>query len=103
VYFSAIGIGSENKQFLVVMDTGSSDLWLPSVNCQDESCQNHETLSSKDSKTFQATKKPWVIQYGSGSASGVIVSDSLSIGGLNISRLSFGVATQVSDNFVHFV
>jgi len=102
-YFSAIEIGSEKKQFLVVMDTGSSDLWVPAANCKSRACKVHKTFGSSDSSTLQATNKPWQIQYGTGAAAGVVVADSLSIGGLNISRMPFGVATQLSNNFAQFV
>lgn len=102
-YFATIGIGSQRKQFLVVMDTGSSDLWVPGANCNSQSCRVHKTLGSGDSTTFQATTQPWAIQYGTGSASGVIVSDSLAIGGLEVQRMSFGVATRLSNNFAQFV
>jgi len=102
-YFSAIEIGSGKKQFLVVMDTGSSDLWVPAANCKSRACNVHKTLGSSDSSTLQVTNQPWQIQYGTGAAAGVVVADSLSIGGLQISRMPFGVATQLSNNFAQFV
>jgi hypothetical protein len=102
-YFSPIQIGSEGDTFLVVMDTGSSDLWVPAANCKSSACLVHKTLGSQDSTTLQATQTPWTIQYGSGAASGVLVADSVRIGGLTVSRMPFGVATQLTDNFGEFV
>jgi hypothetical protein len=102
-YFAAIGIGSKQKQFFVVMDTGSSDLWVPSANCDDEACQDHHTLGSADSSTLQVSNKTWQIQYGSGAAAGVIVTDSVSIANLTVQRMPFGVADDVSDNFAQLV
>jgi len=84
------------------MDTGSSDLWVPAADCKSVACQVHKTLGSKDSSTFRETKTPWQIKYGSGSASGVLVADSLSIGGLTVRHMPFGVATVLSDNFAQF-
>jgi len=88
---------------LVVMDTGSSDLWVPAANCPSVACTVHETLSSADSSTLQVSTTPWQIQYGTGSAAGVLVADTFSIGGLSVQRMPFGVATQLSSNFAQFV
>ena len=85
------------------MDTGSSDLWVPGANCKSQACQVHTTLGSQDSATLQATTKPWQIQYGSGSAAGVIVADSVSLGSLTVKRMPFGAVTQLSNNFASFV
>lgn len=85
------------------MDTGSSDLWVPAQNCKSEACTAHKTLGSNDSTSLQATSQLWQIQYGTGAAAGVLVTDSLGIGELTISRLPFGAATQLSNNFAQFV
>lgn len=85
------------------MDTGSSDLWVPAANCRSRACQVHTKFGSADSSTLQATNKPWQIQYGTGSAAGVIVADSVSVGGLKVPRMPFGAVTQLSDNFAQFV
>jgi hypothetical protein len=85
------------------MDTGSSDLWVPAANCNSDACKVHKTLGSNDSTTLQATSKPWQIQYGTGAAAGIIITDSLVVGGLTVSRMPFGAATQLSNNFAQFV
>jgi Eukaryotic aspartyl protease len=85
------------------MDSGSSDLWVPSENCRSQACAVHETLGTNDSSTLQTSSVPWQIQYGTGSASGLLVADSLSIGGLTVNSMPFGVATQLSSNFAQFV
>jgi len=85
------------------MDTGSSDLWVPAANCKSQACMIHSTLGSTDSTTLQATTQPWQIQYGTGAAAGVIVADSVNVGGLTVKRMPFGAATQLSTNFAQFV
>src|SRR5579862_1502865 len=98
-YFSPIGLGSNQKQFLVVMDTWSSDLWVPSESCIERACLVHTRFGSNDSNTLQTSSKTWKITYGSGSAAGVLVSDSLTVGNLTVNRMAFGVATRLSNFF----
>lgn len=41
-YVGMIGIGSPPQYLSVVMDTGSSDLWIPGMGCT--ACGNHATF-----------------------------------------------------------
>src|SRR5271156_2074278 len=85
------------------MDTGSSDLWVPSTSCRSSACKDHQSLGPSDSTSLQQSTTQWQIQYGSGAAAGVLVSDMVSIGGLTVTRMPFGVVTQLTSNFAQFV
>lgn len=71
-YMGPIGIGTPPQQFHVIFDTGSTDLWVPSVRCTDEACTNKSSYNSTASRTYVANGTPYSIQYGSGAVSGII-------------------------------
>lgn len=41
-YVGTVGIGTPPQYLSVVMDTGSSDLWIPGLGCT--ACGNHDTF-----------------------------------------------------------
>lgn len=49
-YVGAIGIGTPPQQLSVVMDTGSSDLWIPGLGCT--ACGNHNTFDGEKCVQF---------------------------------------------------
>lgn len=101
VYFSEIQFGSKNKTFYLVIDTGSSDTWVPSSNCLSQACTNHETYGKSDSDTLKFENLEFSIQYGTGSVTGVIARDDLSFAGFNL-NMEFGLATALSSDFIDF-
>lgn len=103
LYFSSVHVGSQKKTFNVIMDTGSSNFWIPSGTCRTVACRLHKTLSSSDSSTLQVSGVAWDIEYGTGDALGITGEDSVTLGGLTISRMAFGLATQISSEFIDIV
>jgi len=53
-YFIEIQVGSEDKSFKVVPDTGSSNLWVYSANCSTLVCTTHQQYDSSKSSTYVA-------------------------------------------------
>ncbi|KRZ78894.1 Cathepsin E-A [Trichinella papuae] len=47
MYLAEIGVGTPQKYFTVVMDTGSADFWLPGISCGSESVTCPDRCSSK--------------------------------------------------------
>ncbi|SPP88850.1 lysosomal aspartic protease [Drosophila guanche] len=92
-YFGNIGIGTPPQYFLVQFDTGSSNLWIPSVNCLSIDCLYHTKYSSAASTTYQANGSAFSITYGSGSVAGTLSTDVVTVAGLKIVGQTFGEAT----------
>ncbi|KAM9764291.1 pregnancy-associated glycoprotein 1-like [Dama dama] len=92
VYVGNITIGTPPQEFQVVFDTGSSDLWVPSVFCTSPNCSTHVRFRHLESSTFRPTKKTFRITYGSGSMKGFLAYDTVRIGDLVSTDQPFGLS-----------
>lgn len=92
-YYGEVDIGSPPQKFQVIYDTGSSNLWVPSKGCSN--CkQGSPRYDSSKSSTFAKDGQSFALQYGTGSCTGFISKDDVSIGSLKISTFQFGEVTQ---------
>ncbi|XP_027712591.1 chymosin-like [Vombatus ursinus] len=93
-YFGKIHIGTPPQEFTVVFDTGSSNLWVPSVYCNSAACQNHHKFSPSKSSTFRSTEELLSIQYGTGSMEGVLGYDTVIVSDVVDHDQIFGLSIQ---------
>ncbi|KAI9686764.1 MAG: Vacuolar protease A [Bathelium mastoideum] len=91
-YYSPIAIGTPAQEFKVVLDTGSSNLWVPSSECGSIACYIHSKYDSSESSTYKKNGSEFKITYGSGSLEGFISHDVVQIGDLKFEQ-DFAEAT----------
>ena len=93
--------GSTGKSMYMLIDTGTANTWVMGADCSSGPCLNHTTFGAEDSNTLQATNTKFNLAYGTGTVSGVVVNDTVMVGGFSI-PLSFGSASVVSDEFSYY-
>ncbi|KAM4816259.1 gastricsin [Urocitellus parryii] len=93
-YFGEISIGTPPQNFLVLFDTGSSNLWVPSVYCQSQACTTHPRFNPSESSTFSTNGQTFSLQYGSGSLTGFFGYDTLTVQSIQVPNQEFGLSEQ---------
>ncbi|EDV58974.1 lysosomal aspartic protease [Drosophila erecta] len=95
-YTIRVCIGTPPQCFNLQFDTGSSDLWVPSSKCAstNEACQEHNKYNSSASSSYVENGSGFSLQYGSGSLSGFLSTDTVNIDGMVIENQTFVEAVE---------
>ena len=98
-YYGSIAVGTPPVAFNVILDTGSSDLWLASSTCY-TGCRNVPTFDGSNSTTFRNLTTAFAIQYGSGQAAGELATDTVQMAGFAVTGQTFALADRVSSGLL---
>ncbi|KAI3613767.1 aspartic-type endopeptidase [Moniliophthora roreri] len=101
-FLATIQMGTPPKDFLILMDSGSADLWVGAENCQSSAgggCGNHNFLGPQSSSSFQDSQQPFQVTYGTGAVAGTIVQDNIVVAGLKLDGHTFGTAQEETPDF----
>ncbi|GFO41564.1 cathepsin d [Plakobranchus ocellatus] len=100
-YNAYITIGTPGQVFNVIFDTGSADLWVPSVKCDEDNiaCQTHNQYNASASKTYEAVGDPFRVNYPYGGVKGHLSRDTVTVAGIPIKDHVFAEVLEQSDVF----
>ncbi|KAM0338171.1 hypothetical protein ACHAPU_011421 [Fusarium lateritium] len=99
-WLTPVQIGKPPRTFQMDLDTGSSDLWVYGSKAAVTGGRRTRYNSSKSNSCQEMDGAKWFIQYGDGSsASGHVVTDTVSIGGLSVKAQAVQVADKVHESF----
>ncbi|XP_010224685.1 PREDICTED: pepsin A-like [Tinamus guttatus] len=101
-FFGSISIGSPPQKFLVLFDTGSSYLWVPSVNCSSEACVIHTRFNPQQSSTYRAINQPVSIYYGTGSMAGFLANETVHVGSIQVHNQTIGLSESEPGSFFYY-
>lgn len=92
-FVGQISVGTPLQDFDVIFDTGSSNLWVDSKDCNAKDCLGHPQYDRNSSSTFEPTKNLVNMTFGSGSIEGQIVKDTVQLGPVSVPHQRFGAVT----------
>ncbi|NWH58688.1 PEPC protein, partial [Geococcyx californianus] len=93
-YFGEISIGKPPQNFMVMFDTGSANLWVPSTYCQSPACANHARFNPNLSANFSNIGVTYTLSYGFGDVSVALGYDTVTIQNIVITNQEFGLSLQ---------
>ncbi|KAJ1454938.1 aspartic peptidase domain-containing protein, partial [Pelagophyceae sp. CCMP2097] len=100
IYYGSIGLGTPTQTLQVILDTGSSDFWVASTDC-DESCDGLDLFDGAKSSTYVADTKSFYVGYLDGdSVSGHRSYETVHWAGLAIQRQGFAEVGSVGDFYI---
>ncbi|TCD66301.1 hypothetical protein EIP91_001547 [Steccherinum ochraceum] len=102
-YLGEVTVGTPGQNFKLVLDTGSSDLWVAASGCAgcDSSTPTFDsTKSSSISAAGGQSGGDITIHYGSGQVSGQVAQDTVSMGGFTNTAQTLLVASTLSDGLL---
>ncbi|RDW24896.1 aspartic peptidase domain-containing protein [Yarrowia lipolytica] len=101
-YSIALNLGTPAQDFNLLLDTGSSDLWVYNItdttDCNNNQCDVTGQFDGSASSTYNFLSDDYFIQYVSGNASGNWGTDTLTLGSVSLTDFQFACASNAAGN-----
>jgi len=95
-FTASIYIGNPPQNFDIIVDTGSSNLWVTSKKCaQNPNCAGHNYFNPLTSTSYQTDNEILDLEYGSGATVCNLGQDEVVLGGIEVSNFEFGICSNV--------
>jgi len=113
-YYGQVEVGTPRQRFVVVFDTGSGNLMIPSTSCQTRACTMHGRFDRQASATAEdyeadgshtrrgAARDEITVTFGTGEITGVFIQDDVCIGNLCSNVRFVGATSETDDPFSSF-
>eukprot|EP01135_Chromosphaera_perkinsii_P008459 Nk52_evm27s1360 gene=Nk52_evmTU27s1360 len=98
-YMTTAFVGTPPQPFNMIADTGSSDFWIPSWECQTCRPSPHKFNPHQSSSFRYVDKDPVGLRYGTGSMTGVKVMDNVVFAGFDVMQYQFGLCMSQEGHF----
>lgn len=95
-YYGPIAMGTPEQEFTVLMDTASSDYWLPSIYCKSPACNGYNKYNPDISETARARGRYFQTKYYNATVSGVVGADQMNWAAFSIPSQDFGLAINIT-------
>lgn len=101
VWHGTLAIGTPPVNYIIDFDTGSADLWIPSVDCNAAACNTHTKYNPSSSSTSTSVPGSSLsITYGDGSSTkGTVWKDTVTVAGITATQQTFGAANSLSSDW----
>ncbi|WVQ72156.1 hypothetical protein IAR50_001701 [Cryptococcus sp. DSM 104548] len=99
-YAGTVSIGTPAQDLVLVLDTGSADLWAAGAGCQADFCTKVSTFNPNASSTYHQSDGTFRITYGSGSAAGDYGTDVVGLAGFSSGNTTFAVVETATSGLI---
>lgn len=98
-YVGKITIGSYKQEFKMLLDTMSSNLWVPGYLCIGMNCALKAKYDSSKSSTYKPDGRELTVQYEIGAVKGILSGDQITMGSITLKHFIFGEINFMTSGF----